>query len=68
MRGWHWPLLLALLAGACGKSAAIPKDGGVDLAVGTEAGLTACLDRPGELERPPTGRLPCDLIPPGLRL
>lgn len=26
------------------------------------------LDRPGELPRPPQGRLPCELIPPGLDL
>lgn len=26
------------------------------------------LDRPGVLPRPPQGRLPCDLIPPGLDL
>ncbi len=26
------------------------------------------LDRPGELPRPPQGRLPCELIPPGLEL
>jgi hypothetical protein len=25
----------------------------------------SCLDRPNELPRPPTGGLPCDLIPPG---
>ena len=35
---------------------------------GATGGLAACLDRPGELARPPSGRLPCDLIPPGLRL
>ena len=29
---------------------------------------SACLERPGELQRPPTGKLPCDLIPPGLSL
>jgi hypothetical protein len=68
MRGRCWPLLLALLAGGCGKSAAAPRDGGIDLSAGNDGGLAACLDRPGALERPPTGRLPCDLIPPGLRL
>jgi hypothetical protein len=26
------------------------------------------LDRPGELPRPPQGRFPCELIPPGLDL
>lgn len=29
---------------------------------------TLCVDRPGELPRPPAGILPCDLIPPGLSL
>jgi hypothetical protein len=30
--------------------------------------LTSCIDRPTDLPRPPTGRLPCELIPPGLSL
>jgi hypothetical protein len=30
--------------------------------------LGSCLDQPSDLPRPPTGRLPCELIPPGLRL
>jgi hypothetical protein len=36
---------------------------------GSDGGRAACLDRPpGELDRPPNGQLPCELIPPGLRL
>jgi hypothetical protein len=27
--------------------------------------LVPCLDRPDQLERPPTNELPCDLLPPG---
>jgi hypothetical protein len=27
--------------------------------------LVPCLDRPTDLARPPTGPLPCDLLPPG---
>jgi hypothetical protein len=37
----------------------------------SDAGASAiapCLDSPTDLPRPPAGRLPCDLIPPGLRL
>lgn len=30
----------------------------------TGARLVPCLDRPGELQRPPNGSLPCDLLPP----
>ncbi len=30
--------------------------------------LSACLERPGQLPRPPAGKLPCELIPPGLSL
>lgn len=26
--------------------------------------LNPCLDRPGELQRPPSGGLPCELLPP----
>jgi len=32
------------------------------------SGLSACSARPGELPRPPKGKLPCELIPPGLAL
>jgi hypothetical protein len=42
--------------------------GGVTGGGGSVGGGAACLDRPGELARPPSGRLPCELIPPGLRL
>ena len=34
----------------------------------SDGGLKPCLDRPSELERPPSGQLPCDLLPPGLSL
>lgn len=27
--------------------------------------LGACLDRPTDLARPPAGKLPCELLPPG---
>jgi hypothetical protein len=27
--------------------------------------LTACVDKPDQLELPPTGQLPCELLPPG---
>jgi hypothetical protein len=30
-----------------------------------DGGLVPCLDRPNELDRPPSGQLPCDLLPPG---
>ena len=30
-----------------------------------DGGLAPCLDRPTDLDRPPSGRLPCDLLPPG---
>jgi hypothetical protein len=53
-----------LLLGGCPDAAqtgdaAIPADGGA---------FTGCLDRPTELPRPPTGTLPCELIPPTLNL
>jgi hypothetical protein len=44
--------------GGAGGNAGTPGDGG----------LKPCLDRPTELERPPSGQLPCDLLPPGLSL
>jgi len=27
--------------------------------------LQSCIERPNELPRPPTGELPCELLPPG---
>ncbi len=47
--------------------AACSSDGG---SAGTHPSnaLSACLERPGQLPRPPAGMLPCELIPPGLSL
>ena len=47
-----------------GPDGGVPADGGPD----GGARLSSCLDTPDELSRPPTDRLPCDLIPPGLTL
>lgn len=47
---------------------------GLDAAIGADAGidsgaplppLVPCLERPTDLPRPPSGELPCDLLPPG---
>jgi hypothetical protein len=76
----RWALILPTLAAtlflSCGKTKpAIPSGtGGNTVATGTggvtgsaNAGvLKPCLDQPSDLPRPPTGNLPCDLIPPGL--
>jgi hypothetical protein len=58
-------VLIALLA-ACGdnRKVAVTGDAGVD----ASSAKKACLDRPDELPRPPTGSLPCELLPPGLEL
>jgi hypothetical protein len=70
-----------LIAISCGGGKAMPKDGGAGMGGGggiggsvggaggaADGGLVGCLDTPGALDRPPSGRLPCELIPPGLRL
>jgi hypothetical protein len=57
-------LLLALLA-ACGDNRKAPVAG--DAGIPSTA-KQACLDRPDELPRAPTGALPCELLPPGLVL
>lgn len=56
-------LLLTALLVAC-KSG----DDAVDGTHPADGALEACLERPGGLPRPPQGRLPCELIPPGLAL
>jgi hypothetical protein len=78
MRAGRW-LRLGVFAlaigGACGGGTAVPKDGGggiggnagVGGVGGADGGLVGCLETPGALDRPPSGRLPCELIPPGLR-
>lgn len=50
----------AVLAAACGDNTkpAQPSDAGIDPA------LVGCVEP--VLGRPPTDRLPCDLVPPGL--
>lgn len=57
-----WPLALACLLISCGKSKPAATDSG------TTPALSACLDRPETLPRPPQDTLPCELIPPGLSL
>jgi len=61
-------LLLALGAGgACSSDSGKLGNAGTG-GTGGGGGLVGCLDTPGTLDRPPNGRLPCELIPPGLRL
>lgn len=64
-----------LLVAACGDNlGAPPKDDAapaIDAAIAIDAPpgtLGPCLDRPTDLPRPPTGQLPCELIPPGLQV
>jgi hypothetical protein len=73
-RAW---LLLGLLCAtpACSSDANRKPDGsgvgglgGGGGSGGGAGGLAACLDQPGALDRPPNGQLPCELIPPGLKL
>jgi hypothetical protein len=57
-------VLIALLACGDNKSVAITGDAGVD----ASSAKQACVDRPDDLPLPPTGSLPCELLPPGLEL
>jgi hypothetical protein len=60
---------LVLALGACKDRPVMTGRGGTGGGTGTpDGGLAACLEGPGALDRPPNGRLPCELIPPGLRL
>jgi len=56
--------LVVLVATACGDNQVAPtepSDAGID----GPAPIAACLDRPTELSRAPSGQLPCELLPPG---
>lgn len=55
-------VLVLLVAFACSGA---HSDGG---SPGAEPAPSQCLERPGQLPRAPDGRLPCELIPPGLTL
>jgi hypothetical protein len=65
---WRILVLVAGLA-ACGDNKspnAPPKDdAGVTPDGDGPATVGPCLDRPTDLDRPPTGQLPCELLPPG---
>lgn len=65
-------MLVLLLLGACGDNldnklhdSGVGSDASIDTPT---TALTGCLDTPNGLDRPPTGALPCDLVPPGVTL
>ncbi|MDY7225453.1 hypothetical protein [Hyalangium rubrum] len=55
---WLW-LLVPLMAASCSDDPEPPKE------EEEKPGLSACLDQPNALARPPSGQLPCELLPPG---
>jgi hypothetical protein len=60
-------VFFVVLAAACGdnEKPTTPDDAGID--AGPDANpqaLAPCLDRPTDLPRPPSGQLPCELLPP----
>ncbi len=59
-------ILVTLLAGCGDNLRPVIDDGGTD-ATGDASMQTSgpCLDQPTDLARPPSGALPCDLLPPG---
>jgi hypothetical protein len=59
--------LLAAVAmtAACGDNKAAPEDAAPPPGDAAPTALQACLDQSTELSRPPTGQLPCELLPPG---
>ena len=75
MRRLLFTALLAAAVAACGDNHTPPV--GDDAAVEVDAGppdaaidggptvVSCALDRPGSVDRPPAGVLPCDLLPPG---
>ncbi|MDX2091967.1 MAG: hypothetical protein SFX73_29155 [Kofleriaceae bacterium] len=72
-------LVAALALGACGDNIKNqpPGDGGITPDVAIDASVdapidappqtvrSACIDRPTDLPRPPTGALECNMLPPG---
>lgn len=55
-------VLAAASSAGCGKGESnVTPDAGL----GGAGAAGACLDSPLDLPRPPTGALPCELLPPG---
>lgn len=61
---WLW-LVVPLMAASCKNDPAPPSQGGDGHPPGEGIGLSACLDQPTTLVTPPSGQLPCELLPPG---
>jgi hypothetical protein len=60
-------VFLIVVATACGDNR--PKDApgspADDAGIDAPGAVGACLDRPTDLPRAPSGQLPCELLPPG---
>lgn len=54
-------LTVAAGLAACGGTT----DGAADATGDSDGRAAACVDDPNALDRPPTGALPCELLPPG---
>jgi hypothetical protein len=54
---WPW-LLVPLMAASCKDDPPPPAPPPVD-------SLSPCVDQPTALQGPPSGQLPCELLPPG---
>jgi hypothetical protein len=75
MRAAMCALAMAVALGACGDDAgssddartidAAPIDAG-DASGSDAAAVGPCVERTSDLPRPPSGALPCDLLPPGV--
>jgi hypothetical protein len=61
--------VMAMIVTACGDNAAAPRDAPdgtpIDAGIDGPRATGACLDRPDEIARAPSGSLPCELLPPG---
>lgn len=55
-------------SGAGGSSSSSSSGGSGGAGGGEPAALVACIDEVDALPRPPSGKLPCEYIPPGLAL
>jgi len=69
MRATRWTcacvISLAALFVACDDDDSGSEAGSAGAPGQSETALAPCLDRPSGLQRPPDGRLPCELLPPG---
>lgn len=78
MKHWLFPVIAAACLSGCSEPSSTPSGSGGGTSSssssagggggGSPAARVSCIDAPDVLARPPSGKLPCEYVPPGLNL